>query len=395
MKHLILSYSPEEEPYHEWLPEIKDHIVLFVNEDYIDTFNHNHYSAVLPFSNYSQNGNIERIAMSLNEKQPFKQVIAIDELDLIRAAQLRELFGIEGQSIENTVPYRDKLIMKKYIQEEGIPVPEFTLVNSPLDLLLFIENHGFPVIVKPRDSVATIGISMIRDSTELEEWLTNQFQPNMLAEKYIEGKLYHIDGLVSDGEIKFCWPSTYHTLNRKWLNTDFHSSYMLGRDNPVFERLISLTHKVIELLPSPKLFTFHLEVFEKPTGELLICEIASRTGRALVNNTIEHSLGVNLNRSVLRLQCDLPVEINPTLSQLGGWILCKTQVGELVSVPSEIPFDFVVKYQVTGKPGMLYDGSKHCVDSIANMMIVANSEIELQDNILKAQRWFVENTKWK
>ncbi|PFS04240.1 carboxylate--amine ligase, partial [Bacillus cereus] len=77
--------------------------------------------------------------MLLNEKQPFKQVIAIDELDLIRAAQLRELFGIDGQSIENTVPYRDKLIMKKYILEEGIPVPEFTLVNSPLDLLLFIE----------------------------------------------------------------------------------------------------------------------------------------------------------------------------------------------------------------------------------------------------------------
>ncbi|AMA73379.1 MULTISPECIES: ATP-grasp domain-containing protein [Aneurinibacillus] len=396
MTYLVLSYAHQAEmPYHEWLPEIKDQLILFVNGEISNSFNRQQYSSIFSFKNYSNNGNVEREAILLNERHHIKRILALDELDLIRAAQLRELFGIEGQSVESAVTYRDKLIMKQYMRKKGIPVPDFRLINSPLDLLSFVKEHNYPVIVKPRDLVASIGVSIIRDSTELEEWLTHHFRPNMLAEKYIEGKLYHIDGLVNDGEIKLCWPSTYHTLNRYWLDTDFHSSHMLEQENPVFQRLVNLTSKVIGLMPSPKTFTFHLEVFEKPNGELLICEIASRTGWARVNKTIEYTLGVNLNCSVLRLQCDLPANTQPSLRKLGGWILCKPQAGELVYVPSEVPFDFVVEYQVTGKPGMVYNGAKSCVDSIANMIVMANTEVELRDNISKAQQWFVENTKWR
>ena len=90
----------------------------------------------------------------------FIKVVVLSENDLIRGARIRKLLGIQtGQTVENALRYRDKVLMKDILREGWVAVPECSPVESAADLITFTRLHGFPVVVKPR-----LGTSRSRDT---------------------------------------------------------------------------------------------------------------------------------------------------------------------------------------------------------------------------------------
>lgn len=389
-----MPFMIDETPYDQWLPEIHKDIILFSDEAVASSFNSTQYKNIESFKNYNTNGNIHKLALDYHYEEPFQRILGLDEFDLIRLAHLREYLNIPGQGLLSATTYRDKLLMKKHLDYHNIAIPEYRELKSPIDLIEFIEEYKYPVIVKPRNLVSSMGIVLIRSESDLQKFLENDFEKNMMVENYIEAKLYHIDGLVKDGELMFVWPSAYLSLNRCWLNDGFTSSYMLEPKNPTFNKLIDYTKKVLKAMPSPDIFTFHLEVFEENNGKLLVCEITSRTGLGRVNKMLEECCSINLNRSVLRLQCGLEENVKPKLNNLGGWILCPPKWGKLVKIPTNIPFDYIKDYQIHGQIGDSYTGGDFSGDKIASMILVGKDEVELRKNMNEAYKWFEEHTIW-
>ena len=181
------------------------------------------FGEVYTVEKYSESGKVESITYKLHTHNPFERIIAIDEFDLLRAARLRTFLGIPGQNYESAEIFRDKALMKAVFTNREIPTAPFLKVDSATDLIEASLQLGYPFVLKPRRSAGSEGVRVIssgevlhailESSSEFTE-LHNSF---LLAERFIDGDMYHISGLVEGGEVVVCWPSKYYgsNLNRQ------------------------------------------------------------------------------------------------------------------------------------------------------------------------------------
>lgn len=205
------------------------------------------YRIIEAFDHYEINGSIEVRALELFEMFKFHTIIATSEYDLIRAGRLRDRLGLKGQSLVSTLAFRDKIVIKQQVQRAGLAVPGFQKIGSPLDLYDFIRNHGYPVVVKPADGMGSTNTAVLRNENEFMDYLTAGWVPDLEVEKFIAGEeMYHIDGLVLNGEIVHCWPSRYINGCLAFQEGTCNGSYLLGTDNPSTSRLIQFVTHVLD-----------------------------------------------------------------------------------------------------------------------------------------------------
>ncbi|MCY8040621.1 ATP-grasp domain-containing protein [Bacillus spizizenii] len=359
------------------------------------------YDQIESFDEYPVNGCIEIRALELHETYRFNTIIAMSEYDLLRAGKLRTHLGLKGQSYESALLFRDKVLMKQRLEEQGIPVPHYRKIESPVDLYLFVQQFGFPVVVKPIDGSGSVDTKVLKNEKDMMKYFSKGLDGNVEVETFVDGDMYHIDGLMIDGHITLNWPSRYINGCLAFQEEQFLASYQLGADNPLTSRLIGIVEKALKALPSPKTTTFHAEVFHTPDDKLVFCEIASRTGGGLIREAIQQGFGFDLNEVCVKKQCGLPYDI-PDYSQLkigpkqlGGWILIPPKYGRLVKIPS-IPFEnWVTKQKVSAREGEVFQGASSSVDVVSSYLIKGNSEDVLINRIHQVASWCSENMIWE
>ena len=121
----------------------------------------------------------------------------VSSLDSNLAALLNLLsLRYTGSSPAGLLMAGDKTLAKKMLRVHDIRTPEFTTVyRGALD---WGGNIGFPVIVKPPQEDASIGItgkSIVHDLKELFariDSLQSEFRQPVLVEQYIEGREYYV-----------------------------------------------------------------------------------------------------------------------------------------------------------------------------------------------------------
>lgn len=121
----------------------------------------------------------------------------ISSLDSNLAALLNLLsLRYTGSSHAGLMMAGDKAIAKKMLRMHGILTPEFaTIYRGALD---FGGDIGFPLIVKPPQEDASIGItsaSVVHDLKELFariDSIQTEFGQPVLVEQYIEGREYYV-----------------------------------------------------------------------------------------------------------------------------------------------------------------------------------------------------------
>lgn len=121
----------------------------------------------------------------------------VSSLDSNLAALLNLLsLRYTGSSPAGLLVAGDKGLAKKVLKVHGIRTPEFTtMYRGALD---WGGNIGFPLIVKPPQEDASIGItsaSIVHDLKELFERIDSiqtEFATPVLVEQYIEGREYYV-----------------------------------------------------------------------------------------------------------------------------------------------------------------------------------------------------------
>ncbi|MBL4963510.1 ATP-grasp domain-containing protein [Bacillus halotolerans] len=400
MSTLILnktSYS--KSPYDLWLKDLEEPIVMLTSTERLNECKN--YDQIESFDEYPVNGCIEIRALELHETYRFHTIIAMSEYDLLRAGKLRTHLGVEGQSYESALLFRDKVLMKQRLEEAGIPVPPYRKIESSVDLYLFVQQFGFPVVVKPIDGSGSVGTKVLKNESDMMEYLSKGLSENMEAETFVDGDMYHIDGMLIDGQMTLNWPSRYINGCLAFQEEQFLASYQLGADNPLTSRLTDIVEKALKALPSPKTTTFHAEVFHTPDDKLVFCEIASRTGGGLIREATQQGFGFDLNEVCVKKQCGLSYDI-PNDSQLkrgpkqlSGWILIPPKHGRLVKVPS-IPFEnWITKQKISAKEGEIFQGASSSVDVVSSYLIKGDSEDVLINRIHQVASWCSENMIWE
>ena len=356
---LILSYSNRQ--YEKLLPEFAGKMTLILPKGRMEKDEKEKrkkgFSSIIEISPYFNSAQLEKIAYEILEKEKIGRVVALDEFDLLRAARLRDMFSLPGQTYKSAVAFRDKLVMKSILQQKGIAVPEFAPLASGLDLIEFTQQHGLPVVVKPRRGCAAEGVRVLSLKEELNKFVSDEnffdeyHQASLMVEKFVTGSVFHIDGLIIEGKMVACWPSIYMTPPIDIFDKRPVVSYTLAAENPLVSKLINHCSKVLAALPTPDNTAFHLEAFLHNDG-IVFCEAASRVGCAGINSMWKESFGINLEETFCRLQGDstsaaevkeyvstLPMKPAP----LSGCIVFPATQGVITSIPNKCPLPFARK----------------------------------------------------
>lgn len=345
---------------------------------------------------------VEQMALELHEKWKFDDVLTFAEFDLLRGARLRASMGIPGHAPGDVMAFRDKYAMKVILRESGVPLLPFAAVSYATDVFDFVAEHGYPIVVKPRRGGGSMDVEVLHGPDDL----SGLFERNpelgtddgghLLAETYLDHELFHIDGVLVDGEVRMVWPSSQGDTTCLDIRQGRSlRSALMDADDPLTEQLREMTITALEALPTPASCVFHAEIFGDRQGEtgLVFNEIAVRMGGGMIEDMLELGFGVKPHEVFFRsLTGNNPPEIPARPLRIAGVTLFPPRPGSLVEIPEQCPVVDVAVYQSYAKPGMAMTGAQFSTDKIASALVTGESRKEVEDVLVQVHDWFQKAT---
>jgi biotin carboxylase len=344
---------------------------------------------------------VEQLMLDLARRFGVHRILGVTEIDVLRAARIRGRLHLPGQDLTSALAYRDKFQMKSILARAGLPVAPMRLLESAAALRDFAGCGGFPVVVKPVAGAGSVGVCVLASRLSVDRFIADHpdIEPGaLLAESWIDGPAYHVDGLMAGGQVVQCWPSRmrYPNLDTVTRSRPF-ASWMLPPANPAGRRLREFLAAVVAALPGPPEVTaFHAEVFHAPDDRLVLCEIACRPGGGGIVPTYEHAFGINLYAASLRGQAGLPPErLDAQPGVLGGFAWFPARAGRLRELPAECPLAGVYRYVPVRSPRNVYDAPHSISDCIAQALVEGTADEDLDNRIATLEAWWDQACVWE
>lgn len=120
-------------------------------------------------------------------------------------ARLRDDFHVTtGFDQQTILEYQSKAGMKKYYAKAGLPTARYKVISSLEDAKSFVEEVGFPVVMKPDHGVGAGFTYQIESMRELQKFYNITKQYTMIIEEYVDGDVFTLDGICDDeGNIQY------------------------------------------------------------------------------------------------------------------------------------------------------------------------------------------------
>ncbi|HGH1672320.1 acetyl-CoA carboxylase biotin carboxylase subunit family protein [Bacillus thuringiensis] len=388
--------SKNKKNYAEWLRDSKEKIYLLNHQETVSSFKD---TSLLRkgFNDFSINGLVDYEVVEIHKNDPIKALIALEEGEIIRAGYLRDYLGIQGQKLNSAMHFRDKYLMKTCLKQQGIRVPAFKKINNRVDLFEFINQEGYPVLIKPLSSWSSKGIEVLNNEQDLKKCLRKNTFESYMVEKYLDARVYHVDGLLINKEIVFCCASSYINTPLAYKENISFGSVLFEKGNEFADKLIEFVKNSLDKMPLAKNMSFHVEVFhDEKSNELFICEMGSRTIGAGTEELIKYSYNLDLDRVLTQAQAEVPLDMNIIERNVSGQLFIRPQKGFLIDFPKEIPFDWCFNYEKRGILGEYYEGSAvKPSDSYAVVYFKGDNQKELFERVKILEQYFEENTIWE
>jgi hypothetical protein len=152
-------------------------------------------------------GQLIAAARILSERHgPLEQIVTAQETLLKAVAEANEALALQGMSVATVRRALDKSCLKQVLEQAGIKTARDSLITSNREARRFVEEVGFPVVLKPLGGSGGLATWCIRSNEQLELALT-LMQPTpskaVLAEDYLQGQELCIDTITIANEPRF------------------------------------------------------------------------------------------------------------------------------------------------------------------------------------------------
>ena len=363
----------------------------------------------------TSDGSLELWAVQMHREYSFTHIYTKNEDLIIRAAHLRTLLNIQtGLCAEQVQAYREKVHMKELAVQGGFSVPPFARLLAPIDLIGFIDKHGYPVVVKPTLGCAVSGLHLIFNDDELQSFLTSKLFAcidinqrmdlvgELMVEKFLRGGMYHVNGIAQNGQISHVWPFAYlHTCLDFARNGLAYGNCSIPRSSGLFERLVNATQRLLNILPTPKdCLIFHLELFENLDDEndFILCEIAARAPGGSITHLIDLlSFPDPSNNSFARLDFRASISLSipsfvelQTSNQVLTDLVIPRKSGKLMYIPRECPIKNLIYIPLANiQTPTIYDKyDANAMNSACRLMTYSTTMNEGRELVEKGFQWF-------
>ncbi|HXS99530.1 MAG TPA: hypothetical protein VN915_02545 [Elusimicrobiota bacterium] len=241
-------------------------------------------------------------------------LIAMAEKDLLVAGQLRECFGIPGQTFAEARKFIDKGIMKQVIAAAGIETPRFReLADGP-------EGLQFPLILKPKCEASSRGVEKVTSPAELAAKSAGLRARDYLLEEFCPDGIYHLDGFVDRGEIVFLMSNQYVGTCLAHAHGQPLGSVQ-ATDPARTASFRGFAGRVIKALKLES-GSFHLECFLRGETPVFL-EIGARAGGGDIREVIALAHGFDIVKAWIDVQLGRRPQLprNPDPARAGGWLI--------------------------------------------------------------------------
>ena len=142
------------------------------------------------------------VAFFIYKYGPIDWLESNNEYWLERDAALRTAFHItSGFQTEDIPRIKYKSKMKKYYQAAGIPTARYHLVDDLAGCLAFINEVGWPVVVKPDNGVGASDTHKLSSEEDLQNFLATKQDVTYIMEEFIHAEINSYDAIIdSNGE---------------------------------------------------------------------------------------------------------------------------------------------------------------------------------------------------
>jgi hypothetical protein len=372
-----------------WLDDSDEELFLYSDRPIREM---HRYRGVEIFPSFDESGLTELLSLALARQRPLTRILCHSEYDLIRAAVLRQRLGLPGQSVASANAYRNKVLMKELVAKAALSVAPQVRLENPLQLLTFVEEQGFPVVVKPVDGGGSRGVEVLHDDSQLCQFLKKLPQRDYMAERFVDGQMYHIDGVTRNSEVLFA--SVGCCYDRGWLNFQSqrtNGAYLMEPSDPLQCRLVQFAADVIRALPMSPELGFHAEVFVTPLGEIVLCEIAARTSGNWVVEMNEAAYGVNINREWMRLAAGLSDGIhlqNLHMKRHTGYLILPPRTQGRHSVPFPAHFDWCRAYVNDVSKHLNGGGAVSSAEYASLALVEGETSVQVSERMQELDQWW-------
>jgi hypothetical protein len=235
-----------------------------------------------------------------------ERVECLWEPGMILAAKLRESFGARGMTVEQTVPFRDKEVMKQVLDRAGIRTPRHARGRTEDEVRRAAAAIGYPLIVKPIAGAGSKDTYLLRGSDDLEPALQKvKHVAEVSVEEYIDGEEFTFDTVCARGEVLFhniAWyrPKPMYMAKLPWISPQSICLRDTGIDEVRAGR--DLGFRVLQALGFDSGFT-HMEWYRTPSGEPVFGEIAARPPGARLVHAMNYSADIDLFKGWAEAVC--------------------------------------------------------------------------------------------
>jgi biotin carboxylase len=263
----------------------------------------------------------------LARSQKIDRIVALDEYDMETAATLREHLRVPGMGLTTMRYFRDKLAMRMRALDRNVRVPDFVPVFNHDDICYYLEHVPGPWVLKPRQEASAIGIKKIHAAEELWPVLEQlgDKQSSFLLERFVPGEVYHVDSVVSEGEVVFASVSKY---GKPPMNVaqggGIFTTRVIPRGSDADIGLRQINRQLIAALGLVR-GVAHTEFIQAHAdGNFYFLECAARVGGAYISEMVETATGVNLWREWARIEVaggDGTYQLPPVREEYAGVII--------------------------------------------------------------------------
>jgi hypothetical protein len=228
------------------------------------------------------------------------------ETQMLLAARLRETFRLPGMTVAQTVPFRDKEVMKQVVEKAGIRVPRHGRARTAAEAWAAVERTGYPAIVKPIAGAGSKDTFRCNDRGEFEQALQRTRHVEELSvEEYIDGEELTFDTVCARGEVLYhnvAWyrPKPMILAQNAWIS--MQNICLRDTDSALARPGKELGLRVLEALQFKDGFT-HMEWFLTPNGEAVFGEIGARPAGARLVHCMNYASDIDLFRGWASAVC--------------------------------------------------------------------------------------------
>ncbi|WP_126285655.1 ATP-grasp domain-containing protein [Burkholderia stagnalis] len=316
------------------------------------------------------------------------RLVALSEFDLIAAARLRDAFDIAGDRPDTVARFRDKAVMKRAVAAAGLRAPRFVaLEDVAFPDAAALGTLRFPLVVKPRAGAASAGVCRVDTREQLDALWPTLTHADYECEEYVDGAIYHVDGLVAGGAFVIARASRYVNTCLEFANGKPLGSVMLD-PGPASDALLAFARASLHALALTD-GAFHLEVIQGGDG-LYFLEVGARVGGGEIPFLFRDLYGVDLYdlwvaqqsgdaaRFAARADAARAASASP---ERGGFLMLPEPVGSRF-VGAELPNGVAALYDaIVPKRNHVFDGKGGYDAILARFRYRGASEAEIADAI--------------